>query len=105
MLTHKDLNAIVDRCEKSSPGLWNILGLEVKNNELRLHGNWPEEYDEANYNFILNAKNDIANLIKEIDYYKMLLDENQYVINSQELVIERLQKKMLKLNASQPKEI
>jgi hypothetical protein len=90
----------VDRCKKSSPGLLNILGLEVKNNELRLHGNWPEEYDEANYNFILNAKNDIENLIKEIYYYKMLLDESQYVIDSQELAIERLQEKILKLNLS-----
>jgi len=100
MLTHKDLSTIVDRCKKSSPGLLNILGLEVKNNELRLHGNWPEEYDEANYNFILNAKNDIENLIKEIYYYKMLLDESQYVIDSQELAIERLQEKILKLNLS-----
>ena len=105
MLTHEELNAIMDRCKKSSPGPWNIVGLEVKNNELRLHGNWSEEYDEANYDFILNAKNDVANLVKEINHYKMLLDESQYVIDSQELVIERLQEKILKLNVSVAKEI
>lgn len=64
------LEEIQSRLNKTTPGPWRLHSIGAKNYLLWVGGNWPEEDDDANFDFIANAKTDIQWLIKLVEDLK-----------------------------------
>jgi len=64
------LEEIQSRLNKTTPGPWQLHSIGAKNYLLWVCGNWPEEDDDANFDFIANAKTDIQWLIKLVEDLK-----------------------------------
>jgi hypothetical protein len=69
-ISELDLHEIRGRVLATTSGNIELYSIEAKNHLMRLEGNWPDVDDLANYTFFVNAKNDMINLLWEIEKLK-----------------------------------
>lgn len=98
-MTLDHLQDIKLRLSKCTPGPWQVNSIGSKNYLMWFGGNWPEEHDEPNFDFIANAPKDIEYLLNEIEY---LYDENkrqQFNILDLNTTIKRLEEEIKELKS------
>lgn len=89
-MTLDHLQDIKLRLIKSTPGPWQVNSIGSKNYLMWFGGDWPEEHDKPNFDFIANAPKDIEYLLNEIE---LMYDENK----RQQLTILDIKDKIKKL--------
>ncbi len=78
------------RAFKATPGPWKVNSVQVKNGLLNFMGDWPEEHDENNFDFIANARTDIDTLMLEIENLTKHNEELASLNSLLEMEIKRL---------------
>ena len=89
---------IKTRLANCTPGPWKLNCIGSKNYLMWFGGDWPEEKDEPNYEFISNAPKDIEYLINEIELVYETNKNQQLKILDLQNTIEKLEKQIIELS-------
>lgn len=75
------------RLQNATPAPWATDSIGCKNYLLWVGGNWPETDDDANFEFIANARKDMEILTEEIEKLSFEISKlkKQIAKNQQEL--------------------
>jgi predicted RNase H-like nuclease (RuvC/YqgF family) len=91
------LSEIYKRVIDGTPGPWEINSLGSKNYLMWFGGNWPEKDDDANYEFMSHAKQDMKYLLDEYKKISDINNENQEYIKILKNQIEKLEEEIKEL--------
>ena len=78
------------RSFRATEGPWRVNSVQVKNGILNFKGDWPEEHDEHNFEFIANAKTDIDKLMLEVENLTKHNEELSCLNSLLEMELKRL---------------
>ena len=89
MITQEKIEDIRNEVNSTTQGEWKLHSIQLKNGFLTVDGNWPEQDDFANMEFIASCRNDMQLLISEVENYMMYCKELNNKINILEITIEK----------------
>jgi hypothetical protein len=69
-MSDNEICEIKELLGRTTPGNWAVSGVIVKNGIMSATGDWPDEDDEANHEFLARSKEIITKLLAELDRYK-----------------------------------
>ena len=89
MITKEQIENYKNKINSTTQGEWKVSSIQVKNSLMTIDGKWPESDDLANMDFIASCRNDMQNLISELENYIFYCTELHNKINILEITIEK----------------
>jgi len=89
LLSEVDIEDIKNRLTSLPSGPFEVTSIGVKNYLLWAGGTWEDEYDLPIHHFFSHAKNDVENLIGDLEFYKHNVDDLREQLKSAQELLEK----------------